>query len=357
MTNGILYKYQLDKSSKKITCPSCGKKTGVRYLDNETNNFLPDNVSRCDRENSCGYHYTPKQHFADNGHSYTSAMKMKTTEELKPEIVDYIPSGFVSSSMNGFEKTNFALWLTSLFGPVIAGRSMTKYFVGRSKSDCGKATTFWRIDKEGKVRTGKIMHYNPITGKRNKEAITTWVHTSKKQSGEYVFRQPFNFKLCFFGEHLISEQPEKTIGIVESEKTALIASIYMPDFIWLATGGNSGCKWREWSVFNVLKNRNIILFPDYGYYNRKTLKTCFEEWSDRAKAIDERMACKISVSHALENFFKGTERLDQDLADVLINQENGTGLALTDDNYPVAFDLIKMNHNELSDLIKQYGNN
>ena len=38
---------------------------------------------------------------------------------------------------------------------------------------------------------------------------------------------------------LLSENPTKSVAIVESEKSALIATHYMPEFIWLATGGNA----------------------------------------------------------------------------------------------------------------------
>jgi len=357
MTASTTYKFQLDTSSKKITCPCCGQKTGVRYFNNETNDFFPNNVCRCDRENSCGYHYTPKQYLNDIGQGYTSMVSSKVTEELKPEIIDYMPLEYIQKSMTGFDESNFASWLINLFGQEIAKKALIKYFVGRSRIDNGRANIFWRIDKDGNLRTGKIMQYSTVTGKRNKEAITTWVHTQKKPSGEYLFAQPFNFKLCFFGEHLIKEYPDKTIAIVESEKTAIVASIFMPDMVWVATGGNSGCKWREWSVFNVLKDRNVLLFPDFGYYNKKSLKTCFEEWNDRATAIMQRMNCKIIMSRVLEDYFPDSERMDQDLADLLIVQENGKGPALTDDNYPVIFDFYKLNREEITDLIKQYGNN
>ena len=51
----------------------------------------------------------------------------------------------------------------------------------------------------------------------------------------------YNLKQCLFGEHLLSEIPTKPVAIVESEKSALVATHYMPEFIWLATGGIHGC--------------------------------------------------------------------------------------------------------------------
>ena len=43
--------------------------TFTRYIDTENNNqYINDNVGKCNRLDKCGYHYTPKQYFADNPH-------------------------------------------------------------------------------------------------------------------------------------------------------------------------------------------------------------------------------------------------------------------------------------------------
>jgi hypothetical protein len=34
----------------------------------------------------------------------------------------------------------------------------------------------------------------------------------------------------------LSEDRTKTVAIIESEKTAIIASVYLPQFIWFAIG-------------------------------------------------------------------------------------------------------------------------
>ena len=39
------------------------------YIDTENNNqYLSDNVGKCNRLDKCGYHYTPRQYFTDNPH-------------------------------------------------------------------------------------------------------------------------------------------------------------------------------------------------------------------------------------------------------------------------------------------------
>jgi hypothetical protein len=47
----------------------------------------------------------------------------------------------------------------------------------------------------------------------------------------------FQLSQCLFGEHLLKDT-ETPVAIVESEKTAIIASCYYPEFIWLACGGS-----------------------------------------------------------------------------------------------------------------------
>lgn len=329
MTTQPQFKFQLDTSGKKIVCPSCGQRRAVRYVNNETGEFFPDVVSRCDRENNCGYHYTPKQHLSDIGAGYVPGINKKEDVIIEHKT-DFMPFDYVEMKMRAFDETNFASYLIKLFRYEVACRALKKYYVGKSKNDNDTACIYWRIDLDRKVRTGKIMSYDPGTGKRRKEINPTWVHASQND---------FSYQLCFFGEHLLSDHPTAKVGIVESEKTAVIASIFMPEIVWLATGGNSGCKWREYSVYKVLQDRTVILFPDFGLFNKKTGKTCFDEWSDRAARIREAINCSITVSSFLEENISPEERTnDFDLADMLINECQETGLALSDQGLPAFWD-------------------
>ena len=51
---------------QRPTCPLLRDSSVVRYIDEQGSISFPGNVGKCDHENSCGYHYTPKEYFKDN---------------------------------------------------------------------------------------------------------------------------------------------------------------------------------------------------------------------------------------------------------------------------------------------------
>ena len=65
------YRYQLERyrgRSTRYICPRCKRKHSfTRYIDTYNNNeYISDNVGKCNRIDKCGYHYTPKQYYTDN---------------------------------------------------------------------------------------------------------------------------------------------------------------------------------------------------------------------------------------------------------------------------------------------------
>ena len=349
-----VFRYELDRSSKKHTCPQCGKKRFVLVIDNETREFLPDHVGRCDRENGCGYEYTWSQYLKETTTGEKLFIQSAPVEEAKP--VDYLPMAYLSQSIHQKHRTknNFFLFLTGLFGEFVSADLFTKYLICTSAYWKG-AALFPQIDEAGNLRQVKIMLHNQVTGKRTKEGAT--VERLDKETrrylteisqrpcsmvyGRFINEQSKNLNLVqtFFGCHLLTEFPNKPVCIVESEKTAVICSVYLPQFIWMATGGASGCKWREYETYKCLKGRSVTFFPDYGFFNLKTGKTCFEEWTERCERIREALpGTKVRVSDVLEKRLADKERQDQDLADMLLVRDEQTSFALTEEGYPVFWD-------------------
>jgi len=321
------YAYQLGRSSKKYLCPVCKHKTFKRYVDAQGNQ-LAEHVGRCDRSNHCAHHYPPKQFFADTNTTPPPVVEQPNA----PVRVDYIPRSLMLQTFAGVPHTGFVQYLVGVFGKQAALRAAFAYNIGRSKQDGGSACIFWQVDAQGNIRSGKIIAYNAQTGKRIKqdEALATG-RGLRDYKGNYIPCLSVNtgvkkllndkqmqFTLCFFGEHLLPLHPHKPVAIVESEKTAVICSILAPNFLWLATGGASGCKWRQFDVYKVLQGRTVIFYPDHGYYNLAKQTTCFTEWLQRVNCLQRSLTGRFKVSVLLETYFKDKPREDQDVADVLL---------------------------------------
>ena len=61
-----------------------------------------------------------------------------------------------------------------------------------------------------------------------------WIHSIMKK--RQLLPEDYNLVQCLFGEHLLRIYPDRIVVLVESEKSALIASGVYPNYIWLATG-------------------------------------------------------------------------------------------------------------------------
>ena len=110
------------------------------------------------------------------------------------------------------------------------------------------------------------MLYNIETNKRVKQPYDhiSWVHKD-------ILTDTHELKQCFFGEHLINQFKLKPIAIVESEKSAIICSYFLPDYVWLSAGNINGLSIEK---FKVLNGRKVVLFPD--------LNKGFEIWQQKA---------------------------------------------------------------------------
>ncbi|MFL0354784.1 DUF6371 domain-containing protein [Xanthomarina sp. GH4-25] len=283
------YKYHLDKSSKKFLCPNCQKKTLVRYVDAETKQYLEDHIGRCDRESKCAHHFTPK------GNTPVSVQLL----DYKPEEPTFHSQNIFGEFCNNYMENNFIKYLLKIHNRVDIIEVITKYRIGTSNHWKG-ATLFLQIDENADVHAGKVMLYDKKTGKRVKKPFNciTWLHRVL-QIKDFVLQQ------CLFGMHLLTDCEIKAIGIVESEKTAIIMSIFRRDIIWMATGSKANFKAK---LLKPLKGRKIIAFPD---------KSEYKDWNRKVMQL-RKDGLNISCSNLLENI--GLEDGD-DLIDFIFSQK------------------------------------
>jgi len=305
------YRFELVKGKPKETCPSCRKaRRYVRYIDVLTKQLLPNKYGRCDREQSCTYHLNPysDEYLKDETIDFDIQLIAKSQPIEKPP--SYVSYDIMKSTIGRYDSNYFTIWLHSFLTNKDIIQACQSYNIGTSKHWSG-STVFWQVDQKGKVRSGKVMLFDPSNGKRIKKPFSyiNWVHKVLKQNN-------FNLKQCYFGEHLISNNDQRNIAIVESEKTAIIASIYLSDYIWLASGSLNGINTEK---SKILKGRTCYLFPDLG---------AAAKWEEKASILNELLpTTKFIVSYLLEEVAK-EYNLDQgcDLADFLpkINRHTTT---------------------------------
>ena len=317
------YRFHLQKyrPGSKTVCPGCGRKACfTRYIDEEGQVVFPDNVGKCDHINSCGYHYTPKEYFHDNpagkenltgqdryGNAASTVIKpvVNSSPDPQPQI-SFLPYAWVEQSMQRFDINPLYRYLATVAGKEKTDRLFNLYKVGTSKMWNG-ATVFWQIDINGNVRAGKIMGYDAKTGHRIKKPFNqvSWVHSVRKIPD-------FHMRQCLFGENLLADASSmaRTVTIVESEKTALVAALFIPDLVWLATGGMHGCFNSE--AMQVLKGRDVVLFPD--------LKAT-DEWRRKVQMLQS--ICKSATCSGLLEEMATDEQREAglDIADFLLMED------------------------------------
>jgi hypothetical protein len=207
----------------------------------------------------------------------------------------------MQETFRDYGRSNFAVYLRNFVGRRVADELLQRYNVGTSPHWKG-ATVFWQTDIIGRICTGTVIPYKRKTGKRLKgkdgKSYVNWVHT------QFDIPQG-NYKTCLFGAHLLPKYPQKTVALVESEKTALIAAHHFPKFLWLACSGSNGLLERK---FEALKGRKVLLIPDQGFYNK---------WVERSQQLNH--ICQIEVFPILERLKKIRPDLPSgfDIADVI----------------------------------------
>ena len=144
---------------------------------------------------------------------------------------------------------------------------------------------------------------------KSPEAKIGWVH-------RLPHFHDFRLRQCLFGLHLLRPETQ-TVAVVEAEKTAVVASMFSPDVLFLATGGITNLRKES---CEPLKDKRVILFPDLG---------AEEIWEEKAREIPSLN--NSVISHWLSN--NATEEMRRkglDIADILEKMNPETKLSITD---------------------------
>jgi hypothetical protein len=303
-------------TKSRHTCPACNQKNQFTRFVDDAGNYIADDVGICNRSSKCGYRYTAKQYYADHSTdkkdfkkgkkrsnaNYGFADNKPSANLAKVSQPDYIPFERFKLTLGNYERNAFVQFLLNLFPDCLEEiqNALNLYFVGTYQD----YTCFPSIDRLNRVCRAKLIRFNPETGKRLKGDYDTSSLVRKLK-----LKEDFNYKQIFFGEHLLPKYPNKPIAVVEAEKTAVLASLCFPEFVWIACNSKT---WLNVERLQRLGQRQIILYPD---------ADGFELWQGIAQDA-RKQGLTIKVSNLIENHATTEQKTNgYDLADYLILQQ------------------------------------
>jgi hypothetical protein len=143
--------------------------------------------------------------------------------------------------------------------------------------------------------------------KINGQYPITWAHAVRESP---CYDPNYNLQQCLFGLHLLSGN-NKIVAIAESEKTAVVASMYIPEYVWLATGGKGNFALIDKAAAaGYFDGREVVLFPDL---------QATADWESKARDLRSKYKLDIYVSDYLEQVATEQDREQGlDLADFLL---------------------------------------
>ena len=212
--------YQFEKSPKKKgKCPSCGAPNSFRYYEKDGVR-LSEEFGKCERINTCGHHAKPNLSTFPNT---IFSVNVSTTSESKTLLPDnYLQDKFNQCIEN--QRSAFHVYCQSLG---INQKHLSKHSVGTDQK--GKTVFILKNEKKEIVNAKWILYKSD--GHRDKSFTS------------HSLKQPTNGKkygMCLYGEDLLDPEKQRTVIVVESEKTKVIASFSYPQFDWVACGSANG---------------------------------------------------------------------------------------------------------------------
>ncbi|MBW7868869.1 MAG: hypothetical protein H3C31_11140 [Brumimicrobium sp.] len=270
-------KFEFEKSpAKKGECPSCRHKDTFRFYED-----LPRQYGKCDRENNCGYFNNPHEE------SYEVQAELANIEIKKPKTKEpkqiFLKADQVKDTINN-QTSDFHLYL---YGHALVDLThLTKWNVGTDKF----GNTCFIISDKKNIYNVKTIKYADNC-KRDKAKYPFYLKAPKGKK----------YSRCLYGAHLLDNDKKKTVCLVESEKTAVLAAAQYPTFDWLATGGSNGLTGETISVL----------------YGRKIYYLCDADKAGRNNSTIDKLKAYKQNFKVVDLFPNRTDGYD--LADYILN--------------------------------------
>lgn len=306
-------------SDEKFKCPSCGADGKFVRFKSKSGVWLDGDYGWCDREIECGFYEKPP-------------IVEKATVVKKPtgnknlfncDILDSKKYDKFYVNNPGNLPNQFLRCIAKEFDTKIALEVQKSFSVG-TFWDGGTIYPFYF---DGGLMSAQVVWYGSDFHRSKEERHhATWLHKFKyvddnghehtsndRLSIHFVGQWDstlFELGLPFFNWKAVEkDQENKSICIVEAPKTAIIMSIVMPEYIWIAAGSLQGMQTYKFENIGLFKH--FYLFPDMST-------------GDKAKTSWEKN-CKYVLNH----HFKTIDYYPKELGDTqrIEDAKNGKDVA------------------------------
>jgi hypothetical protein len=300
-----MYKYTLT-NSRRVDCPFCGKRSKYSaYINTQTQELAPVEFGMC---SSCRNSKRPPDNYisgestklGENDIGYFEADKVhigminqfnRATSDVSNAFLDGLRTIF------GYERVKWVIELYKLgcFQDAYDGRSSAIVFPYLyTDTHCCTGKLMWFGDnlhriKEGKKQYPRFLHNLIYTDDRGfKFNLNDYDEDDRLIS--------FKLKMCLFGHHQIINDKQKTICLVESEKTAIVMSIVLPEYIWVASGGKTLIQDYKFLFFT---GRKCLVFPDLSEDDN-----VWSYWSEKLNGYNRKYGYNFEIVDYYSEFLQ-----------------------------------------------------
>ena len=266
-----------------------------------------------------------------NRRTFVNPVVKPRTVEPPIEYAPFIPAQMVEATESRVTESNLFVWLSGEFGDEAAMMAMRRYRVGATKhtDGCGyRAASLPYINTSGDCVDCKIFHIDPATGSRKTApALMSWTDREEKAQElrstwalAELKKNDKPRKWCNFGDHLLQDDPTAAVCVVESEKTALVASIVYPSRLWIAVGSKNNLNPERCAPY---RGREIIIYPDRDNIKDKPRKSGIgieKGWETLARELAQA-GFSVRIDRTVERHHG---EINDDIADIILRYRHGT---------------------------------
>lgn len=288
-------------------CPRCGKRRFRPYLDTRTGEVL-ERFGKCNREESCGFTEFPHHLLENSTPHLPTPPPLPAPARVQKVFWDW--SCYTTLDRPG----RLSSWLLERFGAEVLEETHRRYLFGSLEVGGRLFEVFWHLSLPNNLHTAHLLEMRREGDRLKRTGTPSWLHALQdwKETAPKEWTQTtygLNQLTYFRGK----TQLTKPLRVVEGYRTAIVCSIYFPEFVWLATSSVQGLRQYNYLTLEPLKGYRLELFPDAGEGAEKV-------WREDAKELRSR-GFKVEVNTSLLEHYRRAERDGEkvgDLEDLLL---------------------------------------